>query len=68
MTRRRLPPVDTYRLISDGIEAPLRGGFLRGIKHLDTNLSEQQIEWILEQQHGYLMVWFTETFRFPGGR
>lgn len=28
-TSRRLPPVDTYRLISDGIEAPLRGGFLR---------------------------------------
>jgi hypothetical protein len=66
--KRRLPPVDTYRLISDGIEAPLKGGFLRGIKHLDTNLTDQQIEWICEQQQSYLMDWFCETFRFEEGK
>jgi hypothetical protein len=69
VTRRpALPPVDVYRLISDGIEGPLRGGFMRGIKHLDCNLSQEQIEWVLEQQHSYLMDWMTETFRFPEGR
>jgi len=59
-----LPPVDTWALISDGIEGPLRGGFYRGIKHLDVDLTDEDIRRITEAQHGYVMNWFSETFKF----
>lgn len=66
MTRRpALPPVDVYGLISDGLEGPLRGGSHRGIKHIACNLTQEQIDHVLEQQHRYLMDWFCETFQFP---
>lgn len=63
--KARLPPVDVWGLVSDGIEAPLRYGMQRGIKHMDTNLTDEQINRILEQQHLELMSWFADTFRFP---
>ena len=60
-----IPPVDTWKLLDDGIEGPLRGGFYRGLKHQSGYvLTEEQIEYILEQQHNYLMNYFSETFRF----
>ena len=65
-SKPKLPPVDTYALISDGIEGPLIGGFRRGIKHMDTDLTEEEIARICEMQHSYLMNWFADTFAFNG--
>jgi len=62
---RRLPPVDTYRLISDGLEAPLRYGIRRAFKHSGPDLSDEEIDRIVEAQHDALMLWFCEVFRFP---
>jgi hypothetical protein len=60
----KLPPVDVYALVSDGIEGPLIGGFRKGIKHMDTDLTCEQMERICEMQHNYLMMWFADTFLF----
>lgn len=65
---KRLPPVDTYRLISDGIEAPLRYGLRRAYKHATEpgpGPSDEEIDRIVAAQHDALMIWFCETFRFP---
>ena len=63
---RRLPPVDTYRLISDGLEGPLRYGLRRAYKHAaEPGPSDEEIDRIVEAQHDALMIWFSETFRFP---
>lgn len=64
--KHELPPVDVWRLISDGIEGPLRGGFRRGIKHSDLDITDEEIERIIEAQNDYIMIWFSETFFFPG--
>jgi len=64
--RQKLPPVDVYSLISEGIEGPLIGGFRRGVKHMDTDMTDEDIARICEMQHDYLMIWFAETFRFNG--
>ena len=61
----KMPPVKVWRLISDGIEAPLMGGFMRGIKHIDVpGLDEDSISRIVETQHDYLLNWFSDTFDF----
>lgn len=65
--KRSLPPVNTWGLISDGIESPLRGGFYRGIKYMDISITDDQIETIISAQQDYLMNWFAETFRFDDG-
>ena len=67
MPKHDLPLVDTWALVSDGIEGPLRGGFRRGIKHMDVDVTDEEIERICEAQHNYLMNWFSETFRFSHG-
>lgn len=61
----KLPPVDTYRLISGGIEAPLRYGIRRAFKYAGEPPSDEEIDRIVEQQHDALMLWFCEAFRFP---
>ncbi len=66
MPKPTLPPVDKWGLISDGLEGPLAGGFRRGIKHSDLRITDEEIERICEQQHIYVMNWFSETFRFDG--
>lgn len=66
MTRRpSLPPVDVYRLISDGIEGPLRHGVYRAFKHDVLSLTDAQIDRLVEAQENELMNWFCDTFRFP---
>ena len=62
---RRLPPVDTYRLISDGLEAPLRYGVRRAFKHSGPSLTDEEIDRLVAAQETELMNWFCETFRFP---
>lgn len=66
MRKRSLPPVDTYRLISDGIEAPLRYGIRRAFKHSGPSLADEEIERLVQAQADALMSWFCEAFRFPG--
>jgi len=66
MTRKRtLPPVDTYALISDGIESPIACGIRRACKHGAVTLTDEQAELIAQKVHDELMIWFSETFRFP---
>jgi len=60
-----LPPVDTYRLISDGLEDPLRYGIRRAFKYAGTPPSDEEIDRIVAAQHDALMLWFCDTFRFP---
>ena len=67
MAKSKLPPVDVWALISDGIDGPLYGGFRRGIKHSSLDITEEEIQRIIEQQNIYLMNWFAETFRFDDG-
>lgn len=57
------PPIDYYRLFCDGLEAPLRFGINRGLKHIDHNLTDKQIDYIVGRQHQELMNWFCETFK-----
>ena len=62
--RAKLPPVDTYRLVADGIEAPLRYGIRRAYKHATgPGPSDAEIERIVEEQSRALLDWFCETFR-----
>lgn len=68
MTRKRtLPPVDTYALISDGIESPIACGIRRACKHGVVTLDDDQEQLILDSIHHELMIWFCETFRFGDG-
>lgn len=67
MPKTDLPPVDTWALVSEGIEGPLRAGFRRGVKHSDLVITDEEIERICEAQHNYLMNWFSDTFRFTHG-
>ena len=65
MTRKRtLPPVDTYALISDGVESPIACGIRRACKYGAVTLTDEQVELIAERVHDELMSWFAETFRF----
>lgn len=65
MTKRKLPPVDTWSFIYEGIEPELFAGFNRGIKHIDIPITDEQIRHICDCQHQYLMNWFAEAFQFP---
>ena len=66
MTRKRtLPPVDTYALISDGIESPIAYGIRRACKHGAVSLTDEQAELIAQKVHDELMIWFSITFHFP---
>lgn len=65
MTRPKLPPVDVYRLLSDGLEAPLRCGIRRAFKHSGPALSDEEIDRLVEAQENELMNWFCDTFQFP---
>jgi len=65
MTRPKLPPVDVYRLLSDGLEGPLRYGLRRAFKHDVLSLTHQQEERLIGAQHDALMLWFSDTFQFP---
>jgi hypothetical protein len=67
MTKRRLPPVDHYKLFSDGIEAPLKWGIRRALKHSDLVISDEQIERICERQHDELTMWFCDAYRLDEG-
>lgn len=60
----RLPPIDTWLLISDGIEGPLTAGFRRALKHTDSDITDHEIERITNVQRDYLMNWFADTFIF----
>lgn len=64
-TKPTLPPVDVYRLLSDGIAAPLRYGVRRAFKHTGPSLTDEEIDRLVEAQGDELMNWFCETFRFP---
>lgn len=65
MTRKHaLPPVDTYALISDGIESPIAFGIRRACKYGAVTLDDQQVDLIAQKVHDELMIWFSETFRF----
>ena len=66
MTRKHaLPPVDTYALISDGIEGPIACGIRRACKHGAVSLTGEQAELVAQKVHDELMSWFAETFHFP---
>ena len=68
MTRKHtLPPVDTYALISDGIEGPIACGIRRACKHGAVSLTGEQAELVAQKVHDELMIWFCETFRFGDG-
>lgn len=60
----KLPRVNTWGLISDGLEGPLRAGFRKAIKHMDSDITDDEIDRIANVQHDYLMNWFAETFIF----
>ena len=57
------PAVDHYRLFSDGIEAPLRFGIRRALKHSPLAIFDAEIERICERQHDELVSWFCETYK-----
>lgn len=65
MRKRTLPPVDVWRLLSDGLAGPLRHGIRRATKHAGPDISDGDIDRIVEAQERELMSWFAETFRFP---
>ena len=66
MTRKHaLPPVDTYALISDGVESPITCGIRRACKYGAVTLDDKQVDLIAQKVHDELMSWFAETFRFP---
>lgn len=68
MTRKQsLPPIDTYRLINDGTESPIRFGIHRACKNGVVTLDDDQEQLILDSIHHELMIWFCETFRFGDG-
>lgn len=56
--------VNTYRLVAEGIEGPLRAGLYRAYKHAGTPPTDQEIDRIVECQHAALMIWLSEAFYF----
>lgn len=60
----KLPRVNTWLLISDGIEGPLGAGFRKAIKHMDCDITDDEIGIIVDSQHTYLMNWFADAFVF----
>ena len=56
--------VNIYRLVSDGIEAPIRFGINRAFKHDAPSLTDAQAERLEDAIHTELLNWFCETFRF----
>lgn len=63
----RFPFAKTWNILSDGIPRELRAGLNRGIKHMDLDIEDDQIERIIEQQEIYLTNWLAETFDFGDG-
>lgn len=60
----KLPRVNTWALISNGIEGPLTAGFRKAIKHTDSDITDYEIERITNVQRDYLMNWFADAFIF----
>ena len=56
--------VNVYRLVADGIEAPLRYGIRRAFKYSGPAISDEEIERLVDAQSQELLNWFCETFRF----
>ena len=56
--------VNVYALLEDGIDGPLRAGLARAYKHSDSAPSFEETERLIQQQHTYLMNWFSEVFLF----
>mgnify|MGYP000867255165 CR=1 FL=1 len=56
--------VNVYKLVSEGIEAPLHFGIGRALKHGGPSMSDKEIERLVDAQMHELMNWFCETFRF----
>ena len=63
--KAKLPPVDVWSLISDGLDAPLRYGIRRAFKHAGPALTDDEIDRLVAAQASELLNWFGETFRFP---
>lgn len=62
--KAKLPPVDVYRLIDEGIDDSLRYGLRRAFKYAGEPPSDEESERIVREQHAALMGWLCETFRF----
>ena len=54
--------VNVYRLLVDGLESPLHAGLRHALKHLDSGLSDDVINRIVEQQENELLSWFCDHF------
>lgn len=58
--------VNVYKLVSDGIEAPIRLGINRAFKYSANEPSDEDRGRLEDSLHNELMIWFCDTFRFDG--
>lgn len=56
--------VNVYKLVSDGIEAPIRFGINRAFKHSERSPTDDEIARLEDCVNQELLNWFCETFRF----
>ena len=56
--------VNVYKLVSDGIEAPIRFGINRAFKHSERGLTSEEVYRLEDTISQELLNWICETFRF----
>lgn len=65
MSRPAFPRPKVYPLLADGLEAPLRYGIRRAFKHAGPDLTDEEIDRLVEAQREEILGWICEAFRVP---
>ncbi len=65
MSRPAFPRPKVYPLLADGLDAPLRYGIRRALKHTGPSLSDEEIGRLVEAQREEILNWICEAFRVP---